>query len=279
MAGLKFKVHPLLIAFGIYFALLGKVFSFLVYTLSAVIHELGHYFQSEKLGYGLKKIILMPYGALITGDIENVKYVDEIKIALAGPIVNLTVALFCVALWWLIPDLYPYTDLIVTANISLAIINLLPCYPLDGGRVLLATLSLLFKRSKAKKVVKILGVVLGAVLFALFVYSLFVSPNFTLLFFSVFMLIGATSTTKEADYIKVFTKISNSALKRPVSVKKIAVPSTATIKSLFSLASGDCYYELIIIDGDNKKTIEGEKVYELLTEQSPYSTLKEVLFK
>ena len=156
MAELKFKIHPLFIIFGIYFAVMGKVFSFIVYTLSAVIHELGHFFESEKLGYGLNKIVLMPYGALISGDIENVRYVDEIKIAASGPLVNLFIAAFCVAIWWLIPDLYPYTDLIVTANLSIAIINALPCYPLDGGRVLLATLSLFVRRSKAKKIVKIL---------------------------------------------------------------------------------------------------------------------------
>ena len=100
MAGLKFSIHPLFLAFGIYFAFTGKVFSFIIYTLSAVIHEVGHYNQSEKLGYGLKKIVLMPYGALIQGDLDGVRYKDECKIALAGPLYNFLIAIFFIAFWW-----------------------------------------------------------------------------------------------------------------------------------------------------------------------------------
>ena len=50
MGKLKFKVHPLFIIFGIYFAFTGKVFSFISYTLCACIHELGHSSVAEKVG-------------------------------------------------------------------------------------------------------------------------------------------------------------------------------------------------------------------------------------
>ena len=142
MDKLKFTIHPLFFIFGLYFAFIGKVFSFLVYTLVAVMHEFGHFYASSKLGYKLNRIVLMPYGALISGNLEDVSYKDEALIALAGPLVNTITALFFAGLWWFFPSTYPYTELAFFASISIAIINLLPCHPLDGGRFLSSTLSL-----------------------------------------------------------------------------------------------------------------------------------------
>ena len=51
MGRLKVSIHPLFFIFGLYFALTGKVFSFLIFTLTAVIHEFGHAFVSDRLGY------------------------------------------------------------------------------------------------------------------------------------------------------------------------------------------------------------------------------------
>ena len=51
MGKLKFKIHPLFFIVGIYFVAIGKVFSFLVYTLCALIHELGHSLMAQKCGY------------------------------------------------------------------------------------------------------------------------------------------------------------------------------------------------------------------------------------
>lgn len=59
---IRLGIHPLFFVFGIYFALTGKVFLFLVYTLTALVHEYGHAVCAERLGYKMNKISLMPYG-------------------------------------------------------------------------------------------------------------------------------------------------------------------------------------------------------------------------
>jgi stage IV sporulation protein FB len=206
MAGLKFTIHPLFFIFGLYFAVTGKVFSFLAFTFSAVIHELGHYYASERYGYSLNKIVLMPYGAIIKGDALDLKYKDEIIIALAGPFINICTWLFCASLWWIIPDSYPYTELMATSSLALFVINLLPCYPLDGGRVLLATLSLFLDRKKAKKIAKVISVTFAIALIILFIYSLFVAVNISLLLFAVFILAGAFSFGG-SDYVKTYSSV------------------------------------------------------------------------
>ncbi len=109
---------------------------FLATTLVAIEHELAHALVSAKRGYRLTKILLMPYGAVIEGDLEGLSAKDEIAVALAGPLCNLCTAVFFLALWWLYPSLYPYTDLAFDASFSMFLVNLIPAYPLDGGRVL-----------------------------------------------------------------------------------------------------------------------------------------------
>lgn len=277
MARLKFSLHPLFYIFGLYFALTGKVFSFLVFTLSAVIHEIGHYIQSEKLGYGLKKIVLMPYGAIIKGEVSNLKYIDEIKISLAGPFINLIILILVVALWWVVPDTYPYTELIVTANLSLLLVNLLPCYPLDGGRALLATLSLFLSRKTAKKIVVILGIIFATFLLGVFIFSCFTSVNFTILFFSLFMFVGTLSKSKESEYIKIYNNFSCYKVKKPTIVKQIIVPNKTTIKELYSILNGEYYYEVIV--ENSSLVLHGENLYKLLTLASPYDLVLEAIKK
>ena len=125
MGKLKFRVHPLFILFGIYFAFTGKVFSFLTYTLCALIHEMGHSISAEKSGYRLVNVTLMPFGAVVKGDISGMGYKDEIRVALAGPVINFCIGVSILALWWLFPETYPYTEIAVTANFALCFINLI----------------------------------------------------------------------------------------------------------------------------------------------------------
>ncbi|MBQ3234896.1 MAG: site-2 protease family protein [Clostridia bacterium] len=279
MAKLKFKLHPLFILFGIYFAFTGKVFSFIVYTLTAVIHELGHYYASEKHGYALNKIVLMPYGALIVGNADGLRYKDECKIALAGPLLNGVISVFFVALWWLFPVTYPFTEEIVIANASLALINLLPCYPLDGGRFLLATLSLKLDRRRARKIVRALGVILSFVLLALFIYSIFTSVNYTILFFALFTLVGALFNGRDGEYVKIFESFTFKPITSPLEVKEIAVGEGSLVKSIYPLITSDYYYELKILSQGKVVLLSGEKLYKFLASQSGYDTFYSALKK
>ena len=277
MANLKISIHPLFFIFGLYFALIGKVFSFLICTLVALQHELGHYFASSKLGYKLNKITLMPYGAIIKGDDINLKYKDECKIALAGPLINLLTAIIFTALWWFIPDTYAYTDLIVFTSITLAVINLLPCYPLDGGRFLLATLSLFISRKRAKTISYIISLVFAFLLLAIFVYSLFTTPNITILFFSLFMFWGVFGGSKENYYVKSCLNFTLFKDNKPKPVKKLAVSENSLVKDLFSIIDNNFYYEIeVLFDNSNSSiTLKNHEIINILINENIYTPLKE----
>ena len=104
------SVHPLFVLFGVWFFLRGELFLFCTFTVVAVIHECGHAFYAARIGCRLDTLRLLPCGAVVSGDIEGISLSDEIKLALAGPAVNAACAVLFVALWWLFPDTYPYTD-------------------------------------------------------------------------------------------------------------------------------------------------------------------------
>lgn len=274
MAKLKLTVHPLFIAFGIYFAFIGKVFSFIAFVLTAFVHEMGHYYVSSRYGYALNKVVLMPYGAVISGEEVAFKYCDEIKIAFAGPLINFLIAIFFVALWWIAPETYAYTDLVVLTNLTLASINLLPCYPLDGGRILVATLSLYFKRSTALKVAKIIGLSASAGLFALFVYSCFSVVNFSVLFFSLFMFFGVAFTSKHASYVRVFNEITDRSLSRGAEVKKIAISGESTLKDLLRLVGNKPCEVAVVTDGRVKKNLDFITVRKLFSQGLIYESIE-----
>lgn len=277
MGGIKVSVHPLFFALGFYYALTGKIFVFVIYSLCALSHELGHSIVAQRQGYRLGKIILMPFGAVVTGNVDGLKFTDQIKIALAGPLLNLSVCVFFVAVWWLFPEAYPFTDLVVQANLSMALINLIPAFPLDGGRILSATLSESFGEKKAYIVCKVLGGVLGSALFGLFVYSIFTEINLSLFFFSLFVLFGAFDRKRGNVYIKLYSGVSEEKLMCGMPVKKVALSVNADVKKLVSLLDLNAINEVALIkNGQTVRVLQDEDLKNIIENTSVYTKLNEI---
>lgn len=252
--GIKLSVHPLFFALGFYYAATGRIFEFAVYTVTAVIHELGHSFAAAGAGYRLNKIVLMPFGAVVRGS-EKMRPKDEVAIAAAGPAVNLAVGVFFVALWWMFPELYAFTDTAAAANFSMALINLLPAYPLDGGRILCALISERAGADRAFSVCRALGVLLSAVLLALFIVSCFNTFNISLLFFAVFVTAGAFSRVKDNVYVRAYTSLSERQMKRGVPIKRFAVSDKTAVKQLIKLLDPYAVNEVAVYSEGKKAAV------------------------
>ena len=159
------------VAFGLMLTLL--LFAFVL------LHELGHCFVALRYGIGVRDITLLPIGAVARIERLSVEPGREIAIALAGPAVNLVIAiLFAPALYLLgqaravghplellllVAELSPsgFIACLFFTNVMLVLFNLLPAFPMDGGRVLRALLSFLMGRLVATRFAVALGQLLG----------------------------------------------------------------------------------------------------------------------
>jgi len=112
-----------------------------------LLHELGHAIVAKRFGVQTRDITLYPFGGVASiGSQPSAK--GELAIALAGPLVNILIAL-AIYPWITLPDLSHPESASITfpvrlflTNVGLAIFNLLPALPMDGGRVLRAILTL-----------------------------------------------------------------------------------------------------------------------------------------
>jgi Zn-dependent protease len=113
---------------------------------SVVAHEFGHALMAKRFGIGTSSITLYPFGGIAALTDAPMSSKAELYIALAGPAVN--VALCFLLLPFHVVGIPLVAELIVL-NLILGIFNLVPAFPMDGGRVLRAVLSKYMRRDKA----------------------------------------------------------------------------------------------------------------------------------
>ncbi|MFT4976326.1 MAG: Zn-dependent protease [Myxococcota bacterium] len=105
---------------------------------SVLLHELGHALVARRFGIDTRSITLYPFGGIAALTAEPDSPRSELWIALAGPAVNFALAALTLPLAWLGA---PLAATFIGINLVLGIFNLLPAFPMDGGRVLRAALS------------------------------------------------------------------------------------------------------------------------------------------
>ena len=198
--GIPVKVHfTLLILLG--FLLLAStsadsgLYGVLIVVLlfaSVVAHELGHALVARRFGVLTKEIMLLPIGgAAMLGSNPKEPH-HELLIALAGPVVSLALSGLAWVLWQAVA-LTVLADLVVV-NLMLGLFNLLPAFPLDGGRVLRASLARWMGNLRATRVAAKLGRFLAV---ALIVVAA-VYDQLLLGFIGAFIFFAATAEERSA---------------------------------------------------------------------------------
>lgn len=278
------KIHIKFTASFIIFAaviiIFGNAFIFLVYMVSIFLHEWSHSICAEAYGVRMQELKLYPFGAILYGDLHNLKPKEEVFVALAGPAFNLIIAVCFVAIWWLVPEMYIYTDIVVIANLSLALFNLLPAYPLDGGRVLYGLLSFKIDHLKAFKTVYICGIIISIFFLAAYIFSLFFTANYTFMISSILILWGAFDSKKEIQFKNaISSKFSLHHLQRGVTQRRIAVSETITLYELIKLLNPNYYYVIDICNADLivQKTINHKDLEKLVMENPVGTELNKII--
>lgn len=251
-----FIIHPLFLILAVFFVLIGKGIYFIIILSVVLLHEYAHYLVAKMLGYKLKNICLLPYGAQLNLSKSIFNSKDEILIAIAGPLMNFILAILCIAVWWLFPVTYVYTQMFVEANLIIAIFNLLPLVPLDGSRILLAVLNKFGKRAVGYKILNILNIIVSAFLFIFFLASLFNNINLSLGIMAIFVFMGAFEKNESYEYSSLFTYSKFEFLqKSALKIKYFAVTKKISKLKIYRLINQNYYLVLVVLD-DNLKPIK-----------------------
>ena len=170
----------------------GIVFIILLFTC-VVLHEFGHAFAARRFGIKTPEITVLPIGGVARLERMPEKPMQEIIVALAGPAVNVVIALVLILFLGARFDFSQVTQLeamsssligkLAVVNVVLVLFNLIPAFPMDGGRVLRALLALKFGYVRATQIAAAAGQALAVgfgfiglfgnpllVLVALFIY-------------------------------------------------------------------------------------------------------------
>ena len=154
---MRFRIDLKIFIFLIIFYFTRQIEIYSILMLFALIHELGHLLAGLLVGMQPEKLELMPFGVAISFKIKPEEYNKKIKkgnqleikkilVALAGPITNFIVIVIILNLNI---ELFKALTIIYT-NFLIVIFNLLPIYPLDGGRILKGILHINFGIQKSE---------------------------------------------------------------------------------------------------------------------------------
>lgn len=258
--------------------LMGVAFILTIFVC-VILHEFGHSLTARRFNINTRKITLLPIGGVASMERMPEKPGQELWVAIMGPMVNVFIALILYLylkatggiptmdeLWEIQENEQPlisgvnFLFNLLLVNLALVAFNLIPAFPMDGGRVLRALLSYRFDRAQATNIAARIGQFLAIV----FVFAGFYT-NFWLVFIGVFIFLGAGG---EASYEAARTILSGYKV-RDVLMTRYTL-----------LAPGDTLNQAVqaLLDGQEKEFLvgHGEVVQGVLTRDSIIKGLNEL---
>jgi Zn-dependent protease len=182
VAGIDLFIHPTFLLVLLFPGVLsggpGSVLLVLAVFGCVLLHELGHALAARQFGIRTRDITLYPIGGVARMERMPRAAGAELVIALAGPAVNVAIAVGLLALEYLSGGLLfagsslgGFLSELLAINVILAVFNMLPAFPMDGGRVLRAFLCAWMSRARATSIAartgRVMAVLLGTVGFYL----------------------------------------------------------------------------------------------------------------
>ncbi|MBU3176692.1 M50 family metallopeptidase [Clostridium estertheticum] len=195
------KISKLFIPYIILLIVLGFKGKLVISFVFVFLHELMHYLTARILGFSGFDIEILPVGAVLKlKDLDEANAKEDLIISLSGPLLNLLLAFIFYILFIIFKR--PYFDLICNSNLAIGIFNLIPAFPLDGGRVLRDILGFNNIYRRANEITIRVSMILGSVFMLIYFVSMSANRgNFNLGLISIFILISSIKEKERIVYL------------------------------------------------------------------------------
>ena len=227
----------------------GIVFIILIFVC-VVLHEFGHALTARKYKIKTRDITLLPIGGVARLERMPEDPRQELWVALAGPAVNVVIV---VALWllltaagWLVPFERltvtggPFFERLMAVNLFLVLFNMIPAFPMDGGRVLRSLLARRMEYTRATSLAASIGQTL-ALGFGFF--GLFTNPM--LIFIAFFVWIGAA---QESSMVQMKSSLSGIPISRAMITEFHTLNPSSTLAQAIELTLSGTQKDFPVID-------------------------------
>ncbi|WP_123052943.1 M50 family metallopeptidase [Clostridium sp. JN-1] len=249
----------------------------IMYTMFIVIsHEFVHYIFARLYGFYGMGIELMVVGAALNfKELDDAEPKQDLIISLSGPVFNIIMAV----IFYVLSKKYYFNEfnILFLGNLAIGIFNLIPGFPLDGGRILRDLLCYKYSYRKSNKIMIDISIIIG-ILLMFFYILLFLKGfnNFSLGIIGLFIMISSLKENERIPYIimgDIIKKKYKFIKKGYIENKVISVYYKKDILSLMSIFDKNKYNVFVILDDKMKvidiiyenDIIEGLKIYGNIT--------------
>jgi len=265
---------------GVEAAWQGTIFIVLIF-ICVLLHELGHVFAARRYGVKTRDVTLWPFGGIASMERMPEKPGEELIVALAGPAVNVAIA--GVLLLWLgsrfdpanlakIED--PAISLAVKLagiNIILVLFNMLPAFPMDGGRVLRALLAMRMGNARATELAAAIGQGF-AIVFG--VLGILYNPMLIIIAAFIFLAASGEATQAQLRAVAEGTLVSDAMITEFQSL-----PASATVADAADALIRTTQTEFPIVDGAGhlRGVLTRDAMIKALKQRGPDTPVLEVM--
>ena len=224
------------------------IFAVLLFVCVA-LHELGHSYVAHKNGIRIKSITLYFFGGVSSMEELPRDPRLELKMAFAGPAISGILGLACVLLAQpasILDERNPLTIFLWTlgvVNLILMVFNLLPAFPMDGGRLLRAWFATRMPYVAATRNAASIGKAFAILMFVLGLFSF----NFILLFVAFFVYVGASEEEKATE---INISLEGIKVRNIMSSSVRTIPPSTTLRELMELMFQEKHRGYPVMDGE-----------------------------
>lgn len=252
----EIRVSAAMIPFFIWCIVIGEGRLLLLGLISLTVHECAHLIAARNLGYQATRLAVYPIGAVLQFRPDTVESGTEWIAAAAGPLASAALAAFLFLIRTVCRSDSDLLHSLQTVNFSIAVLNLIPAFPLDGGRILRPFLQKILRERTSKRILLSFTFLTSLAFLAsgISLLSKGVLSAWTFPAFSLFLTASAILEWKTPDPGNIGSVLNRSrAIRRGESRKAVFVvlSSEATVGDAVAAISGSCVTFLRIADGNS----------------------------